>query len=1184
MNGFNLHLQSRNGGGRFLPGGMRRIGKTLVTTAAALSLALMACSDGGKSKSPVKVVDPSDGTKSDPGKVLSALDSLVKANKGKGVITGYLSGEGKTVAKGLLKQARNAAGEVRLLSRSEIPLSGATVLIFNAEKPTTVADTTLKTDSTGTYTAALNEGKYFGFAVYLDLETFQLVTTQIPNISPRKDTVVKMDTAVAMEDVTAPTVVGVYDATAANDDGVFLVGAVPATDAKINIVFSEPMNRESAKGVLLGKVDTAASSTSLVLADTVKNVAMTWSGDSKELTLNVASLSEGVQYAIIIPVGIKDLAKNPLESKFLATFVPVKAEELKAIPFGVAATFPAKDGDKSGSLKPIQNPAISFNRPVDVFSIVKGATIEPAHVGFWEVSGARASFVHKTPFEVGRTYTVTLPAEIKDLAGNTLGTAQSFSFTVKDFEGAAATATGADKAVALAVEAMFDAYLAGDIGRFAAAFHPNFRMFQGSDIQSKTQFIEKMKMELGEQVNMKAGFLAPVFDNDSSACKDHVQRWKVAAQGDASLYVWVESFSNPGSVPRVWDKDRKEIDRSKLSWDKTGPRFTFEGKVYGFAADFSRFGGSVNMDAARDNGRFMGELMAKTSTIVLEPVKLDLKEEFKVDGGLVIKSDTARLVVKLSGKETFSRTNFEPNRSCEGGAATQEHFEILKFLLVNDGSRWMVLNIIAPDEKIKNLEDFNRQVDVNQDFGGSNVTPIALTAPVNGRANALENGKVAFKFNGVKHDSVGGYLVGLAEDPKFIGGRPPFGLLLFVKASKKDGSEETFSLDASAKVATDNAIAVLRRVHDLRLPGWERTLFEYTLTKLHNPDSGFAGVYNWKAIAVKDTSAAQFLANGFKMERFLGESDFGPNRGHFAVARFPAATQFAQFENQQFNQPPINGGAGGPMGFTDADMDGVMDFIEQKYGTDPRDRNSYPDFRVDTDGDKMADFLEKKLDPEGKDSLVEKAADAAGLKAQIASLARLNPPIVIMDGDGDGFPDDVEQMLGFNPMDPFSNPGTRVRANVPVGVFAGKVQMGSSTHSVSFKLYQDSLKNLMVAFTAVIGRDTIIDTSRAGFNENMGEVLMALRLPMNGPDAGRALLLRGNYKATQSLLMGPVDMISAPAKTSVNFGGGPYVGQFAASGRGEDVSRYLPGAGGGSMSGPATGPVTGPATTVSYRP
>ena len=116
---------------------------------------------------------------------------------------------------------------------------------------------------------------------------------------------------------------------------------------------------------------------------------------------------------MIIPTTLKDLAKNPLEKEYKATFVTIASAELAAIKFAVSASFPV---DKE-TLKPIQNPGVSFNRPVETFSLLKGATIDPAVNGYWEVSGARAVFIHKEPLTVGRTYTVTLPKTVADLAG-----------------------------------------------------------------------------------------------------------------------------------------------------------------------------------------------------------------------------------------------------------------------------------------------------------------------------------------------------------------------------------------------------------------------------------------------------------------------------------------------------------------------------------------------------------------------------------------------------------------------------------------------------------------------------------------------------------------------------------------------------------------------------------------------
>ncbi|MDB5050432.1 MAG: hypothetical protein JWO30_3503 [Fibrobacteres bacterium] len=1153
----------------------RIFGKSMVTAVCALSLAFLGCSQ--KASSSKVVAPPGPGENTDPKKVVSKLDSLVKQNagKGKGVVTGFLTGEGKSVASGLLKQASNAGGERRLLTKTEIPLTGATILIFNSLKATTAADTTLKTDSLGNYTCVLNEGKYFGFAVYLDLETFQLVTTGIPNMNPKADTIIHMDTATAIEDVTAPTVAGVYDANSSNSDGIFLVGSVPDKNAKINITFSEPMNRESAnKGVILGRIDTANTSTSMVLADTVKTSTMTmsWSGDSKELTLSIASLSTGAQYGLILPTTLKDLAKNPLEKEYKATFVTAAAAELAAVKFAVVSTVP---GDKE-SIKPIQNPGVSFNRPVETFSLLKGATIVPAVTGYWEVSGARAVFIHKEPLAVGTTYTVSIPVSVTDLSGQALAGASSFSFIVKDFEGAAKDNSGKEKDVALAVESAFDAYLSGDIGRFGAAFHPNFRLYdEDGSIRSKGEFLDKIRADVGESQALAAGIMGPVFDTSAAACKDHMNVWKVGAEGGtADDVIWVSAYVNPGQSPAAFGLDHKQINPSDLIWDPTGPRFTYKGKKYGFGPDMTRFHGPVNMDAAKGDLRFMADLLKQTSTVVLEPVKLESRTEFKVDNAITLNGDTANLAVKMIDYSKYSRTNFRDGNMACTSLAADTNYQILKFVLINDGSKWLVISIVSPAKV--SVQDFNKTVDT-KDFQIKQILPITLTAPLKNDAQGAD-GKVVFKFKGPAHDSIGGYLVGIAEDPKFCFGRQPVGALIFVKASNHTGAEESFVLNGSGIPEGNNATSILRRVADLRLPGWDRTMFENSITSLFDATKGFGGVYNWKAIAIKDTSATQFLANGFLPERFYAESDFGPTKGYFACKAFPqgdAAFNALQSAQQTFvNNQPVVGNS-----FSDMDMDGIPDGIEAKYKTDPRDRNSYPDFRTDTDGDGLADFLEAMLDPKGTLAMVTNKATEAGVKEEIAKLIAAGIPW--QDTDGDGFPDDIEMMQGFNPNDAKNNPGTRPRTSAPIGVFAGKFQMGTQTNNITFKLYTDTAKALWVTYTAVIGSDTLTDSVRTMFNEGAGEVYIPVALLKNGPDAGRALLMRGHYDAISSLLMGPIDMITAPAKGSVNFGSGPYVGQFAASGRGEDVSRYLPGNNTGTV---VNNPVNNPVNNaVTYR-
>ena len=187
------------------------------------------CSKKSDSSNPVQ--DAVDDVKDNVSSDLSGLDSLVNANKGagKGIITGLLQGGSSLSSSfGAIrgKMAANAAGE-KVYVENTVPLSGATVLLFDALNPTTAAETTLTTDSTGSYTAVLPEGHYFGFAVYLDLETFSLVTASIPDIKPVADTFVVADTAVAAEDATSPTIQSVFDAVSPNSSGMFLVNGIP---------------------------------------------------------------------------------------------------------------------------------------------------------------------------------------------------------------------------------------------------------------------------------------------------------------------------------------------------------------------------------------------------------------------------------------------------------------------------------------------------------------------------------------------------------------------------------------------------------------------------------------------------------------------------------------------------------------------------------------------------------------------------------------------------------------------------------------------------------------------------------------------------------------------------------------------------------------------------------------------
>lgn len=1139
----------------------RSLRSLAAATTGLMTLLWTGCSSPTSSKPPKTACNCEKDGGGSVVKTLTGPDSLVKTAKasGKGVVTGSLAGESKSdVVKGLLKLGRNAAGQERLLSGPAIPLSGATILIFDALRSTTAAETTLTTDRNGVYAAILKPGRYFGYAVHLDLQTFRLVTASIPFMHSVKDTIYRMDTARAIEDNTGPTMVSVHDATSPDASGLFLVGDIASLGGKLNVIFSEPMQRESNRGLVLGKVNTANVNGGLVLKDTLPaaSVTMSWSGDSKVLTLALGRLESGSRYGLILPTSLKDLAKNPLEKEYRAAFDVVSEAEVAGQPFTVASTFPLEKED----LKPTQNPCIQFSKPPQVLSALATIQVSPATEGYWEVQGNRLTFVHKDPLKVGQTYTVFIPDSVTDLTGMKLGKSHTWSFTVRDFDGAARDRTGPEKRVALQVEEFFSAYLNGDVGRMAGMLGQTFRLEADGRILSGAQFLDRIRREGADKARLSAGYQAPVYLGGAAPCSTRMAPWKVASV-DKRDTLWVQSRTVPGLLPRIF-RGEAEITTG-ITWSKTASQFTLGGRTYVYDLPPSAAGISDN---SRSDPRYFGERLRAATGVVLLPVQSVIRDQFTIDGGISVQDLTAKVAVKLTTIARHGRMDHDPALVCSDRPAIDTSFVIVKFILGSDGSRWVFTH--AADAGKVERRDFSAAIGAG-DFKVREIKPIVLAFPVNGNNGSADTeGKIAFRFRGLDHDSVGGYLAGLAEDPRFIGGRAPLGGVYFIKSQGK-GSDHGFVLNARAE-ASGGATAILREVNSLGLPGWERTGFKYPLTELFNPAAGLAGIYQWKVIAVRDSSASQFLQGGFSPDRFFGESDFGPNIGAFATRGYPTATDFKAIEQQAQDAPAAATAAT----FSDRDLDGFPDHMEVNYLTHPDDKGSFPNFTVDTDRDGLADFLELIIKPAN----VEVEATASDRSEFFAALAARK--VKWVDSDGDGFPDDIEKLLGYHPADPASKPATRARVPAPTGVFAGLVRLGESSDPISVKFkVRDVEGRLSVAYSFAL-KDTLADSVQAVLNEAMGEFLFPIRLPENGPDSGRSLLLRGSYDKHRAFLGGAVNRIVSVPRTSVAFGGGPFVGQYAASGRGEDVTGHLGIVKAGSTpvtnpSGTPTAPVTG---------
>ncbi|MFC1585384.1 Ig-like domain-containing protein [Fibrobacterota bacterium] len=1108
----------------------------------------------------------------------SKAEELLSQNQGKAVITGMLQEEGTIpVAKGAaLPKATNAAGISKAMQNEPVACADATILFYNALSTATNADATENTDENGEYNAVLAEGIYFAFAVKLNRTTLKLITARIDNIVALQDSVVSIPPAVAAEDKTPPTIASIYNAMSPDQSsGVYLLTGVPYTTPKINIVFSEPVDRNSTSGIVVGTMDTSATTGVFALADTISQSGYNqlWNGDNTVLTLAFTSnLDTAVQYGMVIPNSIKDLATNSLEKKAKATFMPVASVG----DFKIAEFFPL-DG---GTLKPNQNPGIIFNRPVDIRTVIDTANVRvsPKILGVWEILGNKAVLGHNTPLEVGQTYTITVGTGVTDIAGGSLAAGRTATFTVEGFSGAAA-AGGESGTVALIVEDILDAYMQGDIPRFASHMHPNFRMQEDGHLVSKEEMVESVRGDVADRDRMMAGFPAPVFDNSVAACTLGVLRWKVAALGGGNE-LWVETEVPPGASRGVYQLDGTEIDQAGIGWNPMMPEFTYNGYIYRYDADFSQFHGPITEDNAENDEFFWMDLLARTSSVVLEPVKIAIDFSYTVDEGVAIAGDTARAIAVMMSSETPDRTNFESDDLCETDTSLSDEM-LLNFVLVKEAEEWMVVFMTGSEG--------GGEIDYDSAFVSfevfQDIKPIELVSPVESSPGvAAEDAgsagnSLALEFKRLDDANVGGYIVGIGEDPAFLAGRPPSGGLYFVKQSASGNL--SFTLGSNGKPDSgSNASIIMRDVWSLGLPGWERVFFDMPIEELVNWDHGFAGVYYWKVIAITDTSASMFLKSGFSFEKFIGESDFymSPNYGHFAMLTIPNEREI---EKIYMNQGGFMGPMMGPMGFDDMDMDGFPGWLEMEYKTDPNDRTSYPDFQLDTDADGMADFLEFMVDDlDGVyDTLFEKAGDQATIDAQYQTLQD-ELGLMIVDSDGDGFPDSFEDYMGFNPFDPWHNPGTRARMKAPSGKFFGKLAFAENPgqlFSITFKITKKEI--LTVKYTAVIFKDTLRDSVGAYFNDAMGEFMFGIRFE-TGPDAGNTLLLRGNYDQFSSLLQGPMDMIMSPDdKFSTNFGGGPYVGQWAANTTGDNVEGFL----NMGMMGPGTmgpGPMMGP---MGYR-
>ncbi len=204
----------------------------------------------------------------------------------------------------------------------------------------------------------------------------------------------------AAPDTIAPTVSSTSPANGATN---------VATNAAANITFSEAMDA------------TTINTTNIMLNGVSATVTM----NGMTATITPASnLSYGTTYSGIVKKAAKDLAGNEMATDYTWSFTTGAAPDTTSPT--VISTTPANNAVNVATNATIN---AAFSEAMDASTISTATfTVEGVAGTVTYVSGI-ATFTSATALAYNTTYTATVKAGVKDLAGNTLGTDYSWSFT-----------------------------------------------------------------------------------------------------------------------------------------------------------------------------------------------------------------------------------------------------------------------------------------------------------------------------------------------------------------------------------------------------------------------------------------------------------------------------------------------------------------------------------------------------------------------------------------------------------------------------------------------------------------------------------------------------------------------------------------------------------------------------------
>jgi len=189
------------------------------------------------------------------------------------------------------------------------------------------------------------------------------------------------------------------------------------TDVAVNITpsvtFSEPVDQKTISFSL------STSTGSMTVPCT-----MSYSGTTAIFT-PLVTLAYSTPYTATVSAGVKDLAGNPMPNSYIWSFVTSAAPD--TTPPAVIATTP-----QAGVTDVAVNiaPSVTFSEPVDQqtisFILSTGSTTVPCTMSY---SGTTAIFTPLNILASTTSYTATVSAGVKDLAGNLMSNSYIWSFT-----------------------------------------------------------------------------------------------------------------------------------------------------------------------------------------------------------------------------------------------------------------------------------------------------------------------------------------------------------------------------------------------------------------------------------------------------------------------------------------------------------------------------------------------------------------------------------------------------------------------------------------------------------------------------------------------------------------------------------------------------------------------------------